>query len=134
MAKRVNKAVAKIFHRINESLAGTDLWTYTCAVLMVLGLDKATSKGVRPGNLSCFYNSASIVRHHTANGNFKKVNGMLLLTPKGRAHFKIRFSEDSAQFVDSGECKSIASALRSGKASDLPTEWKACALSPVTMK
>jgi hypothetical protein len=123
MAKRIIKALKALF-RITESLSGADLWTYTRAVFMVLGLDKARSKGVKPGQLAAFYNSASIIRHHTANGNFTRENGLLKLTAKGHAHFKSRLSEDSAQFVDKSEAAQLAKALVSGKASDLPTEWK----------
>lgn len=134
MSKRTNKTAAKIFHRINESLAGTDLWTYTLAVFTILGLLDSRSKGVKPGSMTCFYNSASIVRHHTANGNFKKENGLIKLTPKGRAHFKIRYSEDSAQFVDKPEAAALAKALRSGNKNDLPTEWKSVTMSPVELR
>ena len=97
MAKRTNKATARVLNRINESMGGQDLWTYTGAVFIVLKLVAPKTKGVKPGNLTCFYNSGSIVRHHTANGNFKKVNGLIQLTPKGREHFKVRYTEDSAQ-------------------------------------
>lgn len=125
MAKRTT-ATTKILHRINESLAGTDLKTYTRGVFEVLGLNKPKTKGVRPGNLSCFYNSASIVRHHMANKNFEKVDGKIKLTAKGRDHFNSRVEED---VVDKKEASGIAKALRSGKTADLPTEWK----SSVTM-
>ena len=118
-AKRTNKATAQIIHRINESLAGTDLFTYTGAVFIVLKLTAPKSRGTKPVNLSNFYNSASIVRHHTANGNFNRENGMLQLTAKGRAHFKVRYTEDSAQHVDKSEAGAIAKALISGKTSDL---------------
>lgn len=134
MSKRVNKATARILHRIDESLAGADLWTYTGAVFIALKLTGASSKGVRPVNMTCFYNSGSIVRHHTANGNFKRENGMVKLTPKGREHFKVRYTEDSAQYVDKSEAAQLAKALVSGNKSDLPNEWKACTLSPVTLK
>ena len=135
MAKRVNKATARVLNRINESLAGGDLFTYTGAVFIALKLVAPTSKGVKPGNLTCFYNSGSIVRHHTANGNFKKENGMVKLTPKGREHFKIRYSEDSAQFVDKGDAAQLAKALISGNAADLPDSWKGeVTLSQVTLK
>jgi hypothetical protein len=133
--KRTNKASARILHRVNEAMAGTDLWTYTGAVFIVLNLTQPKSKGVRPVNMTCFYNSGSIMRHHTANGNFKKENGMVKLTSKGRAHFKIRYSEDSAQFVDRSEAAQLAKALISGNVSDLPAEWKGnVTLSPVTLK
>ena len=133
-AKRTSKATAKILHRINESLAGTDLFTYTGAVFIALKLTAAKSRGTKPGNLSAFYNSASIVRHHTANGNFNRENGMLVLTAKGRGHFKVRYTEDSAQHVDKSEAAAIAKALVSGKVSDLPTEWRSCTMSPITLK
>ncbi len=120
MAKRTT-ATTRILHRINESLAGTDLKTYTRGVFEVLGLNKPKTKGVRPGNLSSFYNSASIVRHHLANKNFSKVDGKLVLTAKGREHFNSRVTDE---VVDPKEAKGIAKALRSGKTSDLPTEWK----------
>jgi hypothetical protein len=134
MSNRTNKATARILNRINESLSGTDLFTYTGAVFQVLKLDQAKAKGVKPGHLTAFYNSSSIVRHHKANGNFKMENGMLKLTPKGRAHFKVRLTEDSAQHVDKSEAGQIAKALLSGKVSDLPTEWRSCSMSPVTLK
>ena len=134
MAKRTNKATARILYRINESLAGTDLFTYTGAVFIALKLATAKSKGTKPVNLTSFYNSGSIVRHHTANGNFKRENGLLVLTPKGRGHFNVRYTEDSAQHVDKSEAAAIAKALISGKSSDLPSEWRACTLSPVTLK
>lgn len=120
MAKRTT-ATTKILFRINESLAGTDLKTYTRGVFEVLGLNRPKTKGVRPGNLSCFYNSASIIRHHMANKNFAKVDGKIVLTAKGRDHFDARIEED---VVDKKEATGIAKALRSGKTADLPAEWK----------
>jgi hypothetical protein len=120
MAKRTT-ATTRILHRINESLAGTDLFTYTRGVFEVLGLNRPKTKGVKPGNLSCFYNSASIVRHHLANKNFVKKDGKLLLTAKGRAHFDARIEEE---VVNKKEASGIAKALRSGKPADLPADWK----------
>jgi hypothetical protein len=134
-AKRTTKATTRILHRVNESLSGTDLFTYTRAVFSVLGIDQAKSKGTKPGNVSGFYNSASIIRHHTGNGNMEKVDGLIRLTAKGRGHFQSRIENDSAQFVDKKEAASIAKALRSGKVSDLPADWKtAVTFSPVTIK
>ncbi len=133
--KRTNKATAKILHRVNESLAGTDLFTYTRAVFSVLGIDQAKSKGTRPGNISGFYNSGSILRHHVGNGNMEKIDGLIKLTAKGRGHFQSRIADDSAQFVDKAEAAGIAKALRSGKVSDLPSDWKsAVTFSPVTIR
>lgn len=135
MAKRTNKATTKILHRVNESLAGTDLFTYTRAVFSLLGIDQAKSKGTTPGNISNFYNSASIIRHHIGNKNFEKVDGLIKLTAKGRGHFQARIADDSAQFVDKKEAASIAKAMRSGKVADLPTDWKsAVTFSPVTIR
>jgi len=135
MAKRVNKATARILYRVNESLSGTDLFTMTRAVFSILGIDQPKSKGTKPGNISMFYNSASIIRHHMGNGNFEKVNGLIKLTAKGRGHFASRIENDSAQFVDKKEAASIAKAMKSGKLSDLPTDWKtAVTFSPVTVK
>jgi hypothetical protein len=134
-AKRTSKATIKILHRVNESLAGTDLFTYTRAVFSVLGIDQPKSKGTRPGNVTGFYNSGSILRHHVGNGNMEKIDGMIRLTAKGRGHFQARIKDDSAQFVDKAEAASIAKAIRSGKVSDLPSEWRtAVTFSPVTIR
>lgn len=119
MAKRTT-AATKTLYRVNENLDGNEVKTYTRGVFEVLGLNKPKSKGVRPGHLSCFYNSASIIRHHMANKNFEKVDGKIRLTKKGRAHFDARIEDDS---VDKKEASQIGKALRSGKLSDLPAEW-----------
>ena len=135
MATRKNKATLRILHRVNESMSGTDLFTYTRAVFSLLGIDQPKSKGTKPGNISGFYNSASIIRHHMGNGNFEKVDGLIKLTGKGRGHFGARIENDSAQFVDKKEAASIAKAMKSGKISDLPSDWKtAVTFSPVTIK
>lgn len=120
MAKRTTKTTAT-FHRVNESLSGADLQTYTGAVFLLLGMMLPKSKGARPGAISSFYNSASIIRHHSANGNFEKVDGRIKLTAKGRAHFMARITEDR---VDKKESATLAKAMRSGKDSDLPNVWK----------
>ena len=69
------------------------------------------------------------------NGNFEKIDGLIKLTAKGRGHFQARIENDSAQFVDKKEAASIAKAMKSGKLSDLPSDWKsAVTFSPVTIK
>ena len=120
MAKRTT-ATTRILNRINESLSGYELQTYTRGVFEVLGLNKPKARGCKPGEMSCFYNSASIVRHHLANKNFAKKDGRLTLTTKGRAHFNARIEDDC---VDKKEATAIAKALKSGKQADLPSDWK----------
>jgi hypothetical protein len=120
MAKRTTKKTT-ILHRVNESLSGADLFCYTAAVFLLLGMLLPKSKGARPGAISSFYNSASIIRHHIANGNMQKIDGRIQLTAKGRAHFLARVTNDQ---VDKKESAALAKAMRSGKASDLPAVWK----------
>ncbi len=120
MAKRTTNKTT-IVHRVNESLAGADLFCYTAAVFLLLGLLLPKSKGVRSGAISAFYNSASIIRHHIGNGNFERADGKIKLTAKGRAHFMNRVTEER---VDKKESAALAKALRSGKDSDLPNVWK----------
>ena len=120
MAKRTT-ATTRILNRINESLSGYELQTYTRGVFEVLGLNRPKSKGCRPGEMSCFYNSSSIVRHHIANKNFVKIDGKLTLTAKGRDHFEARVESEA---VDKKEASAIAKALKSGKQADLPGDWK----------
>jgi len=131
-AKRTAK---KTLYRVNESLSGKDLWAYTWAIFNVVGMVGKSAKGATPGDLSAFYNSPSVVRHHTGNKNFGRKDGRVILTAKGKAHFAGRLSEDSAQFVEKSEAAAIAKALRSGKDSDLPEIWQgAVTLSPVELK
>lgn len=118
MAKRTTKQTTT-FYRVNESLSGADLQTYTGAVFLILGMLLPKSKGVRPNAITSFYNSGSIIRHHTGNGNFLKVDGKITLTPKGKKHFQDRITNES---INKKEIASLAKALRTGK--DLPTEWK----------
>jgi hypothetical protein len=120
MAKRTTNKTT-ILHRVNESLSGGDLFCYTAAVFLLLGMLLPKSKGARPGAISAFYNSASIIRHHVGNGNFEKIDGRIKLTAKGRAHFLARVTEDQ---IDKKESAALAKAMRSGKASDLPAVWK----------
>ena len=130
MAKRTTKT----FFRVNESLSGADLWSYTWAVFNLVGVVGKNAKGAKPGHLAKFYNSASIVRHHTANGNFSRKDGRVILTAKGRAHFTARLSDDSAQYVEKSEAAAVARALKSGKDKDLPEIWRgAVTLSPVEL-
>ena len=125
MAKRTNKATPKTSAtRINESLAGADLFTYTLGVFIFLGLFTKGSKGVKPGALTSFYNSGAIVRHHSANSNFEKVDGRIRLTAKGRAHFSGRYANESAQYVEKSDAGKIAKFIKSGKVADLPDGWK----------
>lgn len=126
-AKRTNKASVKktVAHRINESLAGGDLFTYTLAVFIFLAMFAKNSKGVRPGAITSFYNSGAIVRHHTANGNFEKVDGRIKLTAKGRAHFVGRYANESAQYVEKSDAGKIAKFIKSGNKNDLPDGWAA---------
>lgn len=121
MAKRTNKAPAKIeAYRVNESLSGTDLFTYTLAVFIFLGLFK---KSVKSGAITSFYNSGSILRHHKANGNMEKKDGKIALTAKGKAHFLSRYSDTSAQYVEKSDAGMIAKAIKSGNMKDMPKEW-----------
>ena len=125
MAKRVNKASVKTqAHRVNESLSGADLFTYTLGVFIFLGMFAKGSKGVRPGALTSFYNSGAIVRHHSNNNNFEKVDGKIKLTAKGRAHFSGRYANESAQYVEKSDAGKIAKFCKSGKVADLPDGWK----------
>jgi hypothetical protein len=119
MAKRTTPKT-KTFHRINESLAGLELQTYTAAVFLLLKLLEPKSKGVKSGSISAFYNSASIIRHHVGNGNFERADGLIKLTAKGRAHFMARITSDA---VDKKESATIAKAMRSGLQKDLPGDW-----------
>ncbi len=119
MAKRTTKSTTTFF-RVNESLAGADLQTYTAAVFLMLGMLLPKSKGARSGSISAFYNSASIIRHHSANGNFEKRDGRIFLTTKGKAHFMARITSEA---VSKKESATLAKALRSGSAKDLPKEW-----------
>lgn len=125
-AKRTNKATAakpiKCF-RINESLAGGDLFTMTLGVFIFLGMFAKGSKGARPNAITSFYNSGAIVRHHSANKNFEKKDGRIMLTAKGRAHFSGRYANESAQYVEKSDAGKIAKFIRSGKVSDLPDGW-----------
>jgi hypothetical protein len=82
------------------------------------------SKGARPGAITAFYNSASIIRHHTANGNFEKVDGRIKLTAKGRAHFAGRYADESAQFVEKSEAGQLAKFIKTGERKFLPDLWK----------
>jgi len=128
MAKRTIKSL----FRVNESLSGADLWAYTWAVFNVAGMVGKGAKGAKPSELSRFYNSASVVSHHTKNGNFGRKDGRVILTKKGIAHFTARLSEDSAQFVEKSEAAAVAKALRSGKDKDLPEIWQgSVTLSPL---
>ncbi len=120
MAKRVTKKTTT-FHRINESLSGADLQTYTGAIFLLLGMLLPKSKGVRANAITSFYNSGSIIRHHTGNGNFARQEGKVILTSKGRTHFLDRIKNDS---IDKKEVTSLAKALRTGNKNDLPTGWK----------
>ncbi|MHC4322532.1 MAG: hypothetical protein ACYST3_09695 [Planctomycetota bacterium] len=124
-AKRTNKAKPKmtVAHRINESLAGGDLFTMTLAVFIFLGLFAKNSKGVRPGAITSFYNSGAIIRHHSANGNFEKVDGRIKLTAKGRAHFGGRYANDSAQYVEKSDAGKLAKFIKSGNVKDMPDGW-----------
>lgn len=126
-AKRTNKAtVAKPIKcfRINESLAGGDLFTWTLGVFIFLGMFAKGSRGVRPGAITSFYNSGAIVRHHSANNNFEKVDGRIKLTAKGRAHFVGRYADESAQFVEKSDAGKLAKFIKSGNVSMLPDGWK----------
>lgn len=125
-AKRTNKAAPKATkaYRINESLAGGDLFTYTLGVFIFLGLFAKGSKGVRPRAITSFYNSGAIIRHHTGNKNFTKVDGRIQLTAKGRAHFAGRYANESAQYVEKSNAGKIAKFLKSGNVSMLPDGWK----------
>lgn len=130
MAKRTNKATTKATpkatkaYRVCESLAGGDLFTYTLGVFIYLGLFAKNSKGVRPGAITSFYNSGAIVRHHTGNKNFTKVDGRIQLTAKGRAHFAGRYANESAQYVEKSDAGKIAKFLKSGSDAMLPDGWK----------
>jgi hypothetical protein len=126
MSKRTTKATktTKAF-RINESLSGGDLYTYTLGVFIFLGMFGAKSNGVRPGAITSFYNSGAIVRHHVGNGNFVKADGRIKLTPKGRAHFVGRYANESAQFVEKSDAGKIAKFVKSGSVAMLPDGWKA---------
>ncbi len=125
MSKRTTKANATIkAHRINESLAGGDLFTYTLGVFIFLGMFAAKTKGARPGAITSFYNSGAIVRHHTANGNFTKTDGRIMLTAKGKAHFAGRYANDSAQYVEKSDAGKIAKFIKSGSVAMLPDGWK----------
>lgn len=136
MAKRTNKADEKVTaknvkakttmaHRICESLSGGDLFTYTLGVFIFLAMFAKGSKGVRPGAITSFYNSGAIVRHHTANSNFEKVDGRIKLTAKGRAHFAGRYASESAQYVEKTDAGKIAKFIKSGNKNDLPDGWAA---------
>ena len=120
MAKRTTKVTANYF-RVNESLSGYELQTYTAAVFLTLGMLLPKSKGMRSGAISTFYNSTSIIRHHVANGNFERVDGRIKCTAKGRTHFAARITSEA---IDKKEIAAIAKALRSGKDADLPSAWK----------
>ena len=125
MSKRTVKAQTKTkAFRINESLAGGDLFTYTLGVFIFLGLFGAKSKGVRPGAITSFYNSGAIVRHHSANKNMEKVDGKIKLTAKGKAHFAGRYANDSAQYVEKSDAGKIAKFIKSGNVAMLPDGWK----------
>ena len=134
MATRTNKANEKVTaknvtakktmaHRICEALSGGDLFAYTLGVFIFLGLLVKNSKGVRPGAITSFYNSGAIVRHHTANGNFEKVDGRIKLTAKGRAHFVGRYANESAQYVEKSDAGKIAKFIKTGNANELPDGW-----------
>lgn len=120
MAKRTTKTTT-VLHRINESLSGADLFTYTAAVFLLLGMLLPKSKGAKSGAISAFYNSASIVRHHVANKNMERVDGRIKLTAKGKAHFMLRITDDT---VCKKEAATLAKAMRTGNAKDLPAVWK----------
>lgn len=124
MSKRTIKSTTTKAHRINESLSGGDLFTYTLGVFIYLGMFGAKSKGARPGAITSFYNSGAIVRHHSGNGNFEKVEGRIKLTAKGRAHFQGRYANESAQYVEKSDAGKIAKFIKSGNVSMLPDGWK----------
>ena len=93
--------------------------------MIFLGMFSKGSKGVRPGALTAFYNSGAIVRHHSANKNFQKVDGRIQLTAKGRAHFAGRYANESAQYVEKSDAGKLAKFIKSGKISDMPDGWAA---------
>lgn len=135
MAKRTAKATTRILNRINESLSGADVFAYTGAVFSVLGMIGAKSKGAKSGAIASFYNSASIIRHHTANGNFGRKDGRVILTAKGQKYFRDRMLEDSAQHTDKREIAALVKAIKSGKTKDLPEAFqgRGMTMSPITI-
>lgn len=133
MATRTNKSTTRKAYRVNESLAGTDLFTYTCALFIFLGLFSAKSKGAKPGAITSFYNSGSIIRHHVGNSNMEKVDGRIKLTAKGRAHFAGRYADESAQYVEKSEAGQLAKFMKTGTRSLLPKEWADVTTSEITI-
>jgi hypothetical protein len=107
------------FFKTANQLRGGILFTYTAAVFAVLGMFKKRSSGEFPliagSKISRFYQSATILRHHTGNGNFEKSGVFYRLTSQGAAKFQGRVTAaNKNQSVDHALLPFFLKAIQTG--------------------
>ena len=104
-----------------NQLRGGILFTYTAALLSTLGFFTKRPNGEYPliagARLSRFYGSATVLRHHSKNGNFEKSGIFYRMTAQGAAKFQGRVTgANKTQSVDETLLPLFLTAIQSSQA------------------
>lgn len=106
-------ATITAYRLINMASSGAVLWSYTNAVLSILGM--FDGKTTKKGNIGQFFKSSTIENHHIKNGNFEKGEKGIKLTPKGKAYFMNRLNGTNAQNIPAELAAAMLELVKTGK-------------------
>lgn len=108
----------RTFYKLKYTPRGTKLFTYTLAVLSVLGGFSSSRKGMRKKDIAAFFATDSVIRHHLKCGNFEEMKNkdMIRLSVAGWNYFHGRLTGSTvAQKVLKPEMEALAEAIKTGQ-------------------
>ena len=104
------------FYKTATTPRGYALFNYTCGLFMAMGLWNGKGKVFQEEELTRFYATDSVVRHHKSAGNLEETKTGLKISKAGWEYFKNRLTGSEVgqkRFVP--EAEAIAKAVKSGK-------------------
>ena len=104
------------FFKLSNTPRGTKLYNYTCGIFMAMGLWNAKGKVFQKADLTRFYRTDSVIRHHIGAGNLEETKTGIKMTKAGWQYFNGRLTGSNVgKRVNVPEAEALAKAIKSGK-------------------